>query len=108
MKRFLTKFKPNNFDDIAVAIALFRPGPSSNIDSYIRRKNGLEKIDYIDKSLEKVLKPTYGIIIYQEQIMQLANTMASYSLAEADILRRAMSKKKFRYDSISRTRAVLS
>jgi len=94
MKRFLEKLKPNNFNDIVAAIALFRPGPSSNIDSYIRRKNGIEKIDYIDKSLEKVLKPTYGIIIYQEQIMQIANIMAGYTYGEADVLRRAMSKKK--------------
>lgn len=94
MKRFLEKFKPSNFDDVVSAIALFRPGPASNIDSYIRRKNGLEKIDYIDKSLYEVLKPTYGIIVYQEQIMQIANIMAGYSYAEADVLRRAMSKKK--------------
>lgn len=94
MKRFLEKFKPNNFDDVVAAIALFRPGPAQNIDSYIRRKNGLEKIDYIDKSLYEVLRPTYGIIIYQEQIMQIANIMAGYTYAEADVLRRAMSKKK--------------
>lgn len=94
MKRFLEKLKPNSFDDIVAAIALFRPGPASNIDTYIRRKNGLEKIDYIDNSLYDALKPTYGIIIYQEQIMQIANIMAGYSYAEADVLRRAMSKKK--------------
>ena len=94
MKRFLTKLRPNSFDDIVAAIALFRPGPSSNIDSYIRRKNKQEKIDYIDPSLESILKPTYGIIIYQEQIMQIANVMAGYSYGEADVLRRAMSKKK--------------
>ena len=94
MKRFLSKFKPTSFDDIVAAIALFRPGPSSNIDSYIKRKNGIEKIDYLDKSLESILKPTYGIIIYQEQIMQIANVMAGYSYGEADVLRRAMSKKK--------------
>ena len=94
MKRFLDKFKPTSFDDVVAAIALFRPGPSHNIDSYIRRKNNLEKIDYLDKSLESILKPTYGIIIYQEQIMQIANVMAGYSYGEADVLRRAMSKKK--------------
>lgn len=94
MKNFLYKLKPTSFDDIVAAIALFRPGPSNNIDSYIRRKNGLEKIDYLDDSLENILKPTYGIIIYQEQIMQIANVMAGYSYAEADLLRRAMSKKK--------------
>ena len=94
MMGFLSKFKPSNFEDIVACIALYRPGPMKNIDSYIRRKNGLEKIDYIDDSLIDILKPTYGIIIYQEQIMQIASTMAGYSLAEADLLRKAMSKKK--------------
>ena len=94
MKNFLRKLKPSSFEDIFAAIALFRPGPASNIDTYIRRKHGLEKINYIDPSLEPILKNTYGIIIYQEQIMQIARTLAGYSLGEADILRRAMSKKK--------------
>ena len=94
MMNFLRKYKPTNFEDIVAAIALYRPGPMKNIDSYIRRKNGLEKIDYIDDSLIDILKPTYGIIVYQEQIMQIASTMAGYSLAEADLLRKAMSKKK--------------
>ena len=94
MKRFLEKLRPNSFDDVVAAIALFRPGPAQNIGSYIKRKNNLEKIDYIDKSLYEVLKPTYGIIIYQEQIMEIANIMAGYTYGEADVLRRAMSKKK--------------
>lgn len=94
MMNLLKKFKPTNFEDIFALIALFRPGPMKNIDSYIKRKNGLEKIDYFDKSLENILKPTYGILVYQEQIMKVANIMASYSLGEADVLRRAMSKKK--------------
>lgn len=94
MKNFLRKLKPNCFEDIFAAIALFRPGPAGNIDSYIRRKHGEEKIEYLDSSLEPILKGTYGIIIYQEQIMQIASTLAGYSLGEADILRRAMSKKK--------------
>ncbi len=94
MINFISKFKISNFDDIVAAIALFRPGPMNNIDSYIRRKNNLEKIDYITDSLIPILKNTYGIIIYQEQIMQIANIMANYSLAEADLLRKAMSKKK--------------
>ena len=94
MMNFLRKFRPSNFQDIVAALALFRPGPMNNIDSYIKRKQNKEIIDYIDKSLEKVLKPTYGIIIYQEQIMQIASIMAGFSLGEADILRRAMSKKK--------------
>ena len=94
MKNFLKKLKPNSFEDIFAAIALFRPGPAQNIDSYIRRKHGLEEITYLDHALEPILKSTYGIIIYQEQIMQIANSLAGYTLGEADILRRAMSKKK--------------
>ena len=94
MKNFLRKLKPNTFEDIFAAIALFRPGPAQNIDSYIKRKHNEEKIEYLDPSLEPILKSTYGIIIYQEQIMQIAHTLAGYTLGEADILRRAMSKKK--------------
>ena len=94
MINFLSKFKPNTFEDLVACIALYRPGPMKNIDTFIRRKHGLEKIDYIDETLEEILKPTYGIIVYQEQIMQIAHVMASFSLAEADILRKAMSKKK--------------
>ena len=92
MINFLKKFKITNFDDIVAAIALFRPGPMNNIDTYIKRKNN-EKYEIID-SLKPVLNSTYGIIVYQEQIMQIANIMANYSLAEADLLRKAMSKKK--------------
>ncbi len=94
MISFLKKFKPSSFEDIVSSIALYRPGPMSNIDSFIKRKRGLEKIDYIDSSLEPILKSTYGIIVYQEQIMMIAQVMAGYSFGEADILRRAMSKKK--------------
>ncbi len=94
MKSFIRKLKPSSFEEIVAAIALFRPGPMDNIDSYIRRKEGREKIDYLHPDLESILKPTYGIIVYQEQIMQIAHIMAGYSFGEADILRRAMSKKK--------------
>lgn len=94
MKNFLRKLKPNTLEEIIAAIALFRPGPMANIDSFIRRKEGKEKIDYLHDDLYEILKPTYGIIVYQEQIMQIANVMAGYSLGEADVLRRAMSKKK--------------
>ncbi|MBE6149997.1 MAG: DNA polymerase III subunit alpha [Firmicutes bacterium] len=94
MINFLNKFKPTSFDDVVAAIALFRPGPMGNIDTYINRKKGLEKVNYIHDSLKPILSSTYGIIIYQEQIMQIANVMAGYSLAEADLLRKAMSKKK--------------
>ena len=94
MRNFLRRLKPNSFEDIFAAIALFRPGPATNIDTYIKRKHNEEKVTYIDKSLEQISSNTYGILIYQEQIMQLASAYAGYSLGEADILRRAMSKKK--------------
>ena len=94
MRNFLRKLKPNTFEDIFAAIALFRPGAALNIDSYIKRKHKEEPISYLDPSLENITKNTYGFLIYQEQIMQVANQFAGYSLGEADILRRAMSKKK--------------
>lgn len=94
MRNFLRRLKPNTFEDIFAAIALFRPGAAINIDSYIRRKHGEEKIEYLDPSLESVTKNTYGILIYQEQIMQVARIYANYTYGEADILRKAMSKKK--------------
>lgn len=94
MISFLKKFKPSSFEDIVACIALYRPGPMSNIDKFIARKHGREAISYIVPSLEPILKSTYGIIVYQEQIMQIAQVMAGYSFGEADILRRAMSKKK--------------
>ncbi len=94
MKNFLRKLQPDNFDDLIAAIALFRPGPMENIDEYIARRNGLRKVDYLHPDLEPILKYTYGIIIYQEQIMQILSLMGGYTFAEADLVRRAMSKKK--------------
>ena len=94
MKDILKKFKIKSFKDIYNLSALARPGAKENIDTYLKRRDGQEEIDYFHPSLENILKPTYGIIIYQEQIMQIANILADYSLGEADILRRAMSKKK--------------
>ena len=94
MINFLKRLDIKTFDDIVVANALFRPGPSNNIDRYINNKKGITKPNYYDERLEPILKPTYGIMIYQEQIMLISNKMAGYSLAEADTLRRAMSKKK--------------
>ena len=94
MKRFLEKLKVRSFDDISLALALYRPGPMDNIDSFIRRREGKEKIDYIHPDLEEILSSTYGVIVYQEQIMQIVRKMAGYSFGEADVLRRAMSKKK--------------
>ena len=94
MKNLLSKLKPRCFSDLYAAIALFRPGPMNNIDSFIKRKNGVEKIDYMDSSLKDILDETYGIIVYQEQIMYILVRMASYSFSEADNIRKAMSKKK--------------
>lgn len=93
MKNVLRKFNVSSFDDLVAAIALFRPGAMNSIDSYVRRKEGKEKITYIHEDLKPILESTYGIIIYQEQVMQIANVMAGYTLGEADILRRAMGKK---------------
>lgn len=94
MMNVLKKYKINRFEDLYNLSAIFRPGPKENIDTFIKRKIGREDVECYDKSLEDILKSTYGIIVYQEQIMLIANVMASYSLGEADILRRAMSKKK--------------
>jgi len=94
MMNFLRKLHPTSFEDIASAIAMFRPGPMNNIDTFIGRKQGKIKIDYYDESLKPVLENTYGLMIYQEQVMQVAHIMAGYSLGEADVLRKAISKKK--------------
>lgn len=94
MKNFLRKLKPTTFNDLVASLALFRPGPMGNIDSFISRKNGLEKTTYLDSCLEPVLKETYGIIVYQEQILEILKIMGGYSYSEADLIRRAMSKKK--------------
>tara|TARA_B110000967_G_scaffold207984_1_gene258767 strand:- start:57 stop:3473 length:3417 start_codon:yes stop_codon:yes gene_type:complete len=90
----LRQMKPTEFNDIVALVALYRPGPMSNIPTYNDCKNGKREPDYIHETLEKILKPTYGIIIYQEQVMQIAQTLAGFTAGEADILRRAMGKKK--------------
>ncbi|MDD5292712.1 MAG: DNA polymerase III subunit alpha [Candidatus Izemoplasmatales bacterium] len=94
MMNLIRKMQIRNFDDIAACIALFRPGPMENIPQFLRRRNHEEKIEYLHPDLEPILSLTHGIIVYQEQIMQIANVFAGYSLGEADVLRRAMSKKK--------------
>ncbi len=93
MREYLKKLKPSRLEDLVAMNALYRPGPMEYIDSFIRRKHGREKITYLHPSLEPILKTTYGIIVYQEQVIQIANKIAGMSLAEADILRRAMGKK---------------
>ena len=94
MREAIKQMKPNRFDDIIALVALYRPGPMSNIPIYNECKNGLREPDYIHPILKDILKSTYGIIIYQEQVMQIAQTLAGFTAGEADILRRAMGKKK--------------
>ncbi|MBV8548537.1 MAG: DNA polymerase III subunit alpha [Alphaproteobacteria bacterium] len=94
MRDVLRKLKPNRFEDIIALVALYRPGPMDNIPKYIRCKNGEEEIDYLHPILKPILEDTFGIMIYQEQVMQAAQFLAGYSLGAADLLRRAMGKKK--------------
>jgi DNA polymerase III subunit alpha len=96
MKELIKKLQPDCFNDITALVALFRPGPlqSGMVDDFINRKHGRADVAYPHPELEPVLKPTYGIILYQEQVMQIAQVLAGYSLGSADILRRAMGKKK--------------
>ena len=93
MRDVLRKMKPDKFEDIIALVALYRPGPMENIPLYIARKKGEEKLDYLYDTLQPILQETYGVMIYQEQVMQIAQTLSSYSLGEADLLRRAMGKK---------------
>ena len=96
MKEYLIKLKPSCFEDLIAMVALYRPGPlgSGMVDSFIKRKHGVEDFGYDFKELEPILKDTYGVIVYQEQVMQIAQVLANYSLGGADLLRRAMGKKK--------------
>src|SRR6185436_1720185 len=93
MRDVLRKLKPDRFEDIIAVVALYRPGPMENIPSYIKRKHGEETPDYLHPMLEGILKETYGIMIYQEQVMQIAQVLSGYTLGGADLLRRAMGKK---------------
>ncbi|WP_439813910.1 DNA polymerase III subunit alpha [Zavarzinia sp. CC-PAN008] len=93
MRDALRKLKPDTIGDIIAMVALYRPGPMANIPRFIAVKQGLEEADYLYPTLEPVLKETYGVIVYQEQVMQIAQILAGYSLGEADLLRRAMGKK---------------
>jgi DNA polymerase-3 subunit alpha len=96
MKDLITRLQPDNFEDIVALVALFRPGPlqSGMVDDFINRKHGRMKVEYPHPDLEPILKPTYGVILYQEQVMQIAQVLAGYTLGGADMLRRAMGKKK--------------
>ena len=96
MKELIRKLQPDNFEDIIALVALFRPGPlqSGMVDDFIDRKHGRKRVEYPHPDLEPILKPTYGVILYQEQVMQIAQVLAGYTLGGADMLRRAMGKKK--------------
>ena len=103
MKDLIKRLQPDCFEDIIALVALFRPGPlqSGMVDNFIDRKHGREEVSYPDaeyqhESLKPILEPTYGIILYQEQVMQIAQVLAGYTLGGADLLRRAMGKKKAR------------
>lgn len=93
MRRALIDMRPDRFEDIIALVALYRPGPMANIPTYCARKHGEEEAEYLHPILEPILKETFGVIIYQEQVMQVAQQMSGYSLGEADLLRRAMGKK---------------
>ena len=94
MKSFMTELKPGNLEDVIAGISLYRPGPMDFIPSYIKGKNHPEDITYDAPQLEKILAPTYGCIVYQEQVMQIVMELAGYTLGRSDLVRRAMSKKK--------------
>lgn len=96
MKDLIKRLQPGNFEDIIALVALFRPGPlgSGMVDDFVNRKHGRARVIYPHPDLEAILKPTYGVILYQEQVMQIAQVLANYSLGAADLLRRAMGKKK--------------
>ncbi len=94
MREVLKQLRPNKFEDIIALVALYRPGPMQNIPTYIARKHGKEQPDYLHEKLKNILKETYGVIIYQEQVMQIAQALSDFSASKADILRKAMGKKK--------------
>ena len=93
MRRYLKQLKPTAFDDITAMVSLYRPGPMEKIPDYIKCKHGEKEVTYLHPDLEKILKPTYGVGIYQEQILEMARVFAGFSLGEADLLRRAIGKK---------------
>jgi DNA polymerase-3 subunit alpha len=93
MRDMIKRARPDRFEDIIALVALYRPGPMDLIPDFIRRKHGEERVDYLDPRLEPILAPTYGIMVYQEQVMQIAQVIGGYTLGGADLLRRAMGKK---------------
>jgi DNA polymerase-3 subunit alpha len=106
MRDSLKRLKPDRFEDIIAMVALYRPGPMDNIPTYINRKHGEEPVELLHPLLEGILQETYGVIIYQEQVMQIAQVLAGFSLGEADLLRRAMGKKDKREMAQQKSRFV--
>ncbi len=108
MKDLIKRLRPDTFADMIALVALFRPGPlqSGMVDDYVDRKHGRQKVEYPHPELEPILKPTYGTILYQEQVMQIAQVLAGYSLGGADLLRRAMGKKK--PEEMAKQRAIFT
>ena len=108
MRDLIMRLRPESFDEIIALVALYRPGPmeSGMIDDFVKRKHGLESIEYMAPGLEPVLKETYGVIVYQEQVMKIAGTLASYSMSEADDLRKAMGKKMTKIMDAHRDRFI--
>lgn len=108
MKRLLVKLEPSRFEDIIAVLALYRPGPlgSGMVDDFVKRKKGEAQIDYFHPDLEECLDPTYGVIVYQEQVMQISQTIGGYTLGSADLLRRAMGKKKA--EEMAKHRAIFT
>lgn len=97
MKRYLKELKPTQFEDIIAMVALYRPGPMEWIPNYISGKHGIKKLKYLHPKLEPILNITYGVAIYQEQVMQIARDVAGFTMAEADVLRKAVGKKSQNY-----------
>jgi DNA polymerase-3 subunit alpha len=106
MRDALRKLKPDRFGDIIAIVALYRPGPMDNIDTYVNRKHGREQIETLHQTIAPILDETYGVIIYQEQVMQIAQVLSGFSLGEADLLRRAMGKKIKKEMAAQKTRFV--
>ena len=104
MKSFMKELKPQNIEDLIAGISLYRPGPMDFIPQYIKGKNNPDEVTYDCKQLESILQPTYGCIVYQEQVMQIVRDLAGYSLSRADLVRRAMGKKKL--DVMAKEREV--
>src|SRR5205085_2705420 len=104
MRDLIKRLKPDRFEDVIALVALYRPGPMDLIPDFIERKHGRQRVEYPDPRLQPILGPTYGIMVYQEQVMQIAQVLGGYSLGGADLLRRAMGKKKV--EEMAQQRAI--